>query len=75
MNDREKLFKSALLLGIASGGLRAIYWTNLDDENAESALYESMDGLIKKLDDGIFELFYKSENSTNEPNVPNVPRI
>ena len=66
MNDQEKLCKAALLLGMASGGLRAMYWARLDQEDCATTLYEFMDGLIKKLDEGIEELFYKDERIADE---------
>jgi hypothetical protein len=62
MND-NKMFKTYILLGIALGGLKSMYWTLLDDDDGMSVLYESMDGLIKLLENGIDEIFYNDRMS------------
>jgi hypothetical protein len=54
----EKLNKAALLLGIASGAIRALYWEcdgNSDYQNISLLI----NPLLEKLDKGIEDLFYK----------------
>lgn len=62
----QKLFKSYILLGIALGGLKSMYWTEVSQDDAASVLYESMHNLIKLLEKGIDELFYKNPEELKE---------
>jgi len=66
MNEKERLFKASILLGIALGGIKSIYWTSTSDDDAVSVLYEPMDSLIKLLEKGIDELFYKDGELNDE---------
>lgn len=64
-STEEKLFKAALLLGVAIGGLRAMYWTETPENDATNVLSESMDNLIVQLEKGVYELFYEQPGETN----------
>lgn len=61
-----RLFKSSILLGIALGGLKSMYWTEVTEKDAGSVLYESMDNLIILLEKGIDELFYQQSEELKE---------
>lgn len=63
MNDNQKMFKASILLGIALGGLKSMYWTQVDNQDGMSVLFESLDGLIKLLENGIDEIFYNDRMS------------
>ncbi len=66
MNEKDKLFKASVLLGIAIGAIKSMYWTELDDNDVGSVLYESMDKLIKLLEKGIDEIFYEDRELKDE---------
>ena len=63
MNDNQKMFRASILLGIALGGLKSMYWTQVEDQDGMSVLFESMDGLIKLLEKEIDEIFYNDRMS------------
>lgn len=63
MNDHQKMFKASILIGIALGGMKSMYWTQIDNEDGMSVLFESLDGLIKLLENGIDEIFYNDRMS------------
>ena len=57
----EKVNKAAFLLGLATGGMKAIYWFPDTDDSLVGQTFESMGNLIEKLDKAIEELFYSDE--------------
>ena len=62
----KRLFKSSILLGIALGGIRSMYWTEVSENDAVSVLYEPMGNLIKLLEKGIDELFYEQSEQLKD---------
>jgi hypothetical protein len=63
MDANQKMFKISILLGIALGGLKSMYWTQVDNQDAMSVLFESLHGLINILEKGIDEVFYNDRTS------------
>jgi hypothetical protein len=66
MTYEERLFKASILLGIALGGIKSMYWTKVDDDDAASVLYESMASLIICIENGVDEIFYKTNKDSIE---------
>lgn len=57
----QKVNKAAFLLGLATGGMKSIYWFPGTEDLLVGQTFQRIGTLIEKLDEAIEELFYSDE--------------